>query len=142
MTDNNIATPYHMTLVKCVDVKRVRDWVSQEKRRRVDLTEAWKIIKVQYCAALVGRGVCPVECDNCREAIISMFDLEEAKNPEALLTWMAKDRSAQEIERLIAAQKTERARKFPTQETHPVDALFHHPDKPTNLFLDLIGDYR
>lgn len=130
-------SPRQRTLAKCVDVKRVRDWAPEP--RRIDLAEAWTIIKNHYCAALVARGVCPVECEDCRGAIVSMFDdFDDARNPEALLTYRAKDRSARRIESLIAAQKRE---VFPALETRdPIGALFHKK-QPENLFLELLKDY-
>lgn len=127
-------------LAKCVDVKRIRDWIPEKDRRQVDITTAWTVIKNHYCAALVGRGVCPVDCTLCRETITSMFGLDAAANPEALLTWRAKDRGAAMIENLIAAQKCEHP--FPALETEhdPLAALF--PKKQTgNLFEALQKDY-
>ena len=133
---------YTRPLAKCVDVQCIRDWIPEEARRRVDITNAWTIIKCHYCAALVGRGVCPIECGNCREVILSMFGLDEAKNPEALLTWRAKDRSAARIEELIEAQKREERAEFPAMETDPdpLASLFAKP-KGDNLFLELEKDY-
>ena len=134
---------YTRPLAKCVDVKKIRDWIPEEARRRVDITSAWTIIKNHYCAALVGRGVCPIECGNCREEIISLFGLKDAKNPEALLTWRAKDRSAVMIEELIAAQKREPANKFPAMETDPdpLASLFSQKKVGDNLFLEMDADY-
>ena len=134
-------------LAKCVDVKKIRDWIPEEARRRIGISSAWTIIKNHYCAALVGRGVCPIECTNCREALISLFSLEDAKNPEALLTWRAKDRSAVMIEELIAAQKREPADRvvptaeFPAMETDPLASLFPPKKVGDNLFLEMDADY-
>lgn len=122
-----------LSQAKCVDVKRLRDWVAAP--RKVDLSSAWRIIRNHYCAALVGRGVCPVQCEQCREAITSMFRLEEARNPEALLTWLAKDVSAAAIERLIAAEKA-----FPALESQTIADLFPRKS-PDNLFLAMLADY-
>ncbi len=92
-------------LQKCVDVKHIRDWVAEPDRRRIDIVHAWTIVKNNYCAALVSRGVCPIQCETCKEPIISMFGFEGATSPAGVLTWRAKDRSAKMIEHLIAAQK-------------------------------------
>lgn len=118
-----------------MDRKKLLDWVEEPLRRRVYLGDAWQIIKRHYCAALVGRGVCPGDCEKCREAIVSLFGFDGAKNPEALLTWRAKDRSAVMIERLIADEK------FPVLETkNTLDTLF--PKKRgENLFLEMAQDY-
>jgi hypothetical protein len=125
-----------------VDAKFILEWVPQQARSRVDAKTAWRIIKTHYCAALVGRGVCPIQCENCREAILSMFRLQKARVPEALLTWLAKDRSAAMIEKLIAAQKNERLEEFPSQETSsdPFASLFPRK-KGDNLFLEMEKDY-
>lgn len=123
---------------KCVDVKFLRDWVPEMARRRVDLSTAWGIIQKQYCAALVGRGVCPVECQVCREALVKIFELDKATNPEALLTWRAKEQSAIMIETLIEQDQ------FPMLETEghhdPLAALFQKPSDD-NLFLSLAKEY-
>lgn len=143
---------YSRPLAKCVDIQHIREWIPEAARRRIEVPTAWAIIKTHYCAALVGRGVCPIECSNCRETLVSMFGLEEAKNPEALLTWRAKDRSAKRIEELIAAQKHEEAQhsrmEFPPLETcngssadpNPLASLFPKK-KVDNLFLEMEKDY-
>src|SRR5689334_11044735 len=95
---------YQRPLVKCLDENFIRKWVPEPARRRINIVQAYWIIRVQYCGALVSRGVCPVDCLLCQETVVSMFDLENAKNPEALLTWIAKDMSAARIETLIEAQ--------------------------------------
>lgn len=148
---NNPALPSRPTpkpLQKCVDVQHIRDWVPEAARRRVDLTKAWRIIRDQFCAAVVGRGVCPIVCERCREEIIDLFRLERAGNPEALLTWLAKDHSARWIENLIAAEKARERGSFdpvfPAQETQTpqdvYDALFPKRE-PVNIFLALLKDY-
>ncbi len=134
-------------LDKCIDIKHIRDWVPQEARYRIDLTTAWRIIKREFCAAVVSRGVCPVVCERCREEIIDLFRLEKAEKPEALLTWLAKDHSARWIEKLIAAEKvSERGSldpQFPAMETpqQAYDGLFPTRGEEANLFLELLKDY-
>jgi len=134
---------YTRPLAKCVDLQRIRDWIPEEARRRIEITSAWKIIKNHYCAALVGRGVCPIECGSCRETLVGMFGFEaDVRNPEATLTWRAKDRSAQRIEELIAAQKQEERAEFPSLETDPDPLASLFPKKKAdNLFLEMDADY-
>lgn len=134
---------YTRPLAKCIEAQFIREWVAEQDLRRVHITQALNVIKVHYCAALVGRGVCPIDCANCREAITSMFPLTEARNPVALLTWRAKDRSAAMIEKLIEAQKNEPMEEFPSQET-PTDDPFYAlrpKQKAENLFLEMEQDY-
>ena len=127
-------------IVKSVDVKNIRDWVSPEARYRIDLTTAWGIIKREFCGAVVARGVCPIECERCRGEIVDLFRLEKAGNPEALLTWLAKDHSARWIEKLIAEEK--RRENLPAQESpqQAYDGLFPKRE-PGNLFLEMMKDY-
>lgn len=134
-------------LQKCVDVKNIRDWVPMSARQRIDLTKAWGIIRDQFCAAVVARGVCPIQCERCKHELVDLFRLEKAGNPEALLTWLAKDHSARWIEKLIAAEKA-----FPAQETaswlrqlhsqneDPLESLFPKRE-PANFFEELRKDY-
>lgn len=78
-----------------IPIVLLRDWTIG-KRDRLDLTAAWVTIRREYCDPLIQQGYCPLHngeaCDGCRENIQGMFDLEQAKNPMALLTWLARDR--------------------------------------------------
>ena len=87
------------------------------------MAEAWGIIRDHYCVALGSQGLCPIQCERCREELVDLFRLEEAKNPAALLTWLAKDRSARMIERLIAAQKEAEFQAMENRETAPEKLL-------------------
>ena len=122
---------------RSVTMKLLREWVPDAARGTISPYEAWRIIRAQYCRALIGRGVCPLECEQCRAEIVDMFRLERAENPARLLTWLAKDHSARMIEKLIAAEKD-----FPAHETppDPFNALFPKRE-PENLFLELLKDY-
>jgi hypothetical protein len=137
-TPNRLPLNYGVKpLQKCVDVKLIRDWVSPQARVRIDLTQAWTIIKDQFCAAVYARGVCPIQCERCREQIVDLFRLEQATNPEALLTWLAKDHAAKWIEKLIAAEKEQ---DFPTQETLQTqlsDEQLYHGLFPVEKAIDI-----
>ncbi len=139
---NNIpySRPGTRPLLRCVDVKQIRDWVPPEARHRINLTTAWSIIKREFCGAVVARGVCPDVCERCRGEIVDLFRLEKAGSPEALLTWLAKDHSARWIEKLIAEEKGRET--FPAQGTpeQALDNLFPKRE-PGNLFLEMLKDY-
>lgn len=129
-------------LQKCVEINSIKEWVPEQDRRRIDILQAWRIIKSQFCAALVARGVCPIQCERCRAEIVDLFRLKEAQNPERLLTWLAKDHAARWIEKLIAEQKL--TEQFPAQESlTPAQTyanLFPQAE-PQNLFLEMLKDY-
>ena len=127
-------------LPKCVDVKKIRDWMPDEAKKLIDVTSAWQIISRHFCGAVVARGVCPIDCERCKVEIVDLFRLGEAKSPKGLLTWLAKDHSARHIERLIAAEKEEGH--FPAMESQDEFAtLFPSRRGETNPFLDLLEFY-
>lgn len=126
--------------LKCIDAKYLREWVDEKARRRINLHTAWSIIRSQYCAAVVARGVCPIDCENCREEIVSLFRLEQAENPEALLTWLAKDHSTRFIEKQIAAEKA--GEQFPALESaEELYAQLFPKRGEDDLFAQLMKEY-
>lgn len=134
-------------IAKCIDIKNLRDWIPEPKRRRVGLRAAWERIKKHYCAALVGRGVCPVQCELCKEHLLSIFDMSEdrspIRDPEALLTYRAKEESTKVIEERIAQEH--RNEQFLTLETaqtreEVIAALFRRDD--VNPFIALQQAFR
>jgi hypothetical protein len=130
---------------KSVDVNSIEDWVPVQARQRISTVQAWNIIRREFCAALYARGVCPIQCERCREQIVDLFRLESATSPAALLTWLAKDHSAKWIEKLIAEEK---AGDFPTQETaqaQMTDTELYHglflKGEHTDLYKELLKFY-
>jgi hypothetical protein len=82
----------------------------------------------------------------CKGEIVDLFRLQNATNPEALLTWLAKDHAARWIEKRIAAEKV--SEQFPRQqgcrvmETPPqaYDRLFPIKNQ-LNPFIELLQEY-
>ncbi len=87
-----------------LNIEHIREWVPEQTRKRVNIAKALDIIRREFCTRVYTRGVCPQDCLVCRREIIDLFRLEQAKKPEALLTWLAKDHSARWIEKLILAE--------------------------------------
>lgn len=129
-------------LLRSVDIQQIQDWVPEAARRRIDLSKAWGIIRDHFCAALVTRGVCPAQCERCREELVDLFRLDSAGSPAALLTWLAKDHSARMIERLITAQKEAEFQARESQDTTP-QALYASlfPKRDTDLIEELRKSY-
>ena len=129
-----------LPIPKCVDMRNLREWVTDPSRGRIALPAAWAIIRDHFCAAVVARGVCPVHCERCRKELTDLFRLEKAEKPEALLTWLAKDHSARWIEKLIALEKS--SEQFPAQETDRDTYASLFPKRgDVNIFLELLKDY-
>jgi hypothetical protein len=76
-----------------IDIKKLRDWFPQ-RRKDLDLREAWEVITTNYCAPLTREGVCPEECEKCKLRLANMLALSEARKPAALLTFKAREEAA------------------------------------------------
>ena len=63
------------------------------------------IISRNYCDPLKLQGICPQECEHCELHLTKMLQLSEARNPEALLTWLARDEKAAMIEEFQEARR-------------------------------------
>jgi hypothetical protein len=127
--------------LKHIAIQSIRDWVPAQDRSEIDIAQAWKIICREYCAALVSRGVCPIDCERCKVEIVDLFRLKGAKKPAALLTWLAKDHSARMIEKLIEAEKA--AEQFGAMGTlqDDYDRLFPDRRAGQHTFFDVLRDY-
>lgn len=66
-----------------------------EEKRQLDFNEAYMIITKNYCNKLTSFGACPMKCELCRENLLDIFTLGEAKRKEALLTWRTRNKAAE-----------------------------------------------
>ena len=69
-----------------IEITKIRDWIQPD----MDLRSAWNIVTREYCQPLTREGACPQECALCRERLKAMFNLSAARNPGALLTYLAR----------------------------------------------------
>jgi hypothetical protein len=111
-----------------IDVARLRDWLSDHKRRMAPEIAAGIVARF-YCQRLVAAGYCPLlkerTCDDCQARVLRIFELDKASNPQAMATWRAKEQAAYQID------DTKN-----TPSPDPTPDLFHKKD--SNPFEDFL----
>lgn len=107
------------------------DWLSGNKR--ISFGAAWRIIAKLYCGRLFSGGTCPLangrDCADCKPYIMRIFDLNEAQNPEALASWIAKKQAA------IANEIFREAQRAPSSDTGSQDGRPKPESNPFEVFL-------
>jgi hypothetical protein len=58
-----------------------------KEKMRMNFWYAHAIVRNRYCSLMTIRGLCPAVCSECKERLLNAFQLENANNPSALLTW-------------------------------------------------------
>jgi len=133
-----------------VTVENIQEWVPSLDLQGLNLNQARNIVANYFCGTIMTRGACPENCPVCQDEIVDLFRLKEAKQPAALLTWLAKDHAARWIEKLIERQKAGlRPEDFPALESpsaplseqEAFDRLFPNRRGEVNLFADLEREY-
>ena len=74
-----------------IDPKTLLTIVPREARSRVAVGVAIHIVQRTYCGRMTSKGLCTENCGDCQASLLNIFRLEDAQNPEALLTWLCKD---------------------------------------------------
>jgi hypothetical protein len=82
-----------------IDPKTLLTIVPREARSRVAVGVAIHIVQRSYCGRMTSKGLCTENCDNCQASLLNIFRLEDAQNPEALLTWLCKAQVASNEEK-------------------------------------------
>lgn len=82
---------------------KVRDW--RPPNAKIDVNEATYALRKFYCWGMKNNGLCPVECEQCKDRIVEMLSLEVAKKPIALLTYRAKDMVAKVVDEQMAKEE-------------------------------------
>ncbi len=99
--------------------------VPPEKRGKIPGPKALEIVQRMYCDPMTVRGFCPGQCQSCKEALLAAFNLECARNEQAVLTWRLKDQLAHAQER-SSAPKIEKQKDsigLPMPEVDPFETL-------------------
>jgi hypothetical protein len=79
-----------------VPSKTVADWIKGNKF--IGIGNAYKSIKRFYCYPMTQAETCPKECEQCRELLTRLVNLEDAKNPAALFIYKLKDAASKIID--------------------------------------------
>ena len=79
-----------------IQITKVRDWFAP----KMDLRSAWEIVTREYCLPLTRADACSRKCKLCKSHLEKAFDLSEARNPAALLTYSAR------LERALVIEET------------------------------------
>jgi hypothetical protein len=102
---------------------------------------ALSIIRSKYCASLHGRGTCPIAhgggCPQCAGYIRRMFNLGQARDAMALLTYHARDLAAAANEDFRARQE-----KAPQRPLPPEGADGKASANPLADYLRMLSDLR
>ncbi len=72
-----------------IQLKTLMKFTASETKR-INIMAAYKIILKNYCGPMTVSGLCPADCEQCKPAILRMFDLGKAVNPAALLTYLTR----------------------------------------------------
>ena len=100
-----------------------------EKSKNINPKVAYKIVKKNYCSRMINAGICPANCFQCDANLNEMLNLENAKKPAALLTWIAREKFAIEQEKHSASEKIIKEKSF-------MDVFSKKSDNP---FLNLLA---
>lgn len=92
-----------------VSTSTLYTWITREQMR-MPFGAAWRIVSILYCGRLFSGGTCPLanggDCETCKPYIQRIFAFDEANNPQALASWIAKREAAVANEKMRAAQRS------------------------------------
>ncbi|MGD0004993.1 MAG: hypothetical protein ABSE06_12280 [Anaerolineaceae bacterium] len=89
------------------------------------------IVQRQWCGPMGVKGLCTEDCSKCSAHLQKAFQLDEARNPAALLTWSLKNE-------LAAVQEETHVHEF----VPPKDAFGHLVPMSEDVFGDLSKRYK
>ena len=106
--------------------------IPENRRAGIRGAVALEIVHRQYCGPMTVRGFCPQDCQFCQPALDDAFQLAEANNPQALLTYRLKLQLANAQDRAgdhRAERKTD-AYGLPVPEGNPFELLKSQYESP------------
>ncbi len=127
---------------KRLSMALVLQWLPEDKRFGITPHEIYHMVGNKYCASLVQRGFCPVDCARCELQILDCFrELDKARNREAVASYRLKDHAARMAE--MVSEQRRRQTQLPALETPQAvyDALFPDRRGEVNLFEELAKQY-
>jgi len=77
------------------------------RKYRITLASFHKRVQKFYCPPMVERGLCSRACENCKEPLLGALKgiMEQAKSPEAVITWRLRGAVAIQAEKKSEAEK-------------------------------------
>ena len=73
-----------------IDQKTFNSLIPQEKLAGLSFWNATAMVDRFYCGPLTVHSICPGICSQCQDRLLDAFNLTEARNPAALLTYSLK----------------------------------------------------
>ena len=86
-------------------IEKIKDW-NRSKSCSLSTHFIHKIINNTYCKSLNTLGACPVDCALCKDNVIDMLSLDDARIPVALLTWKTRNALGRAKEDFRKSEKT------------------------------------
>jgi hypothetical protein len=73
-----------------IDQKTFRALIPSSKHAGLTFWRAARIVQRTWCGPMTVHSLCPGFCAQCQSHLLDAFQLETARNPEALLTYNLK----------------------------------------------------
>jgi hypothetical protein len=107
--------------------QKLSEFLTVEQLSGLKIGTAVWITQRIYCGPMTVKGMCTGLCENCALALTGAFNLKEARNKEALLTWNLKNAIAANQETFFVKTVVVVVKKdkhgLPTPEINPIDQI-------------------